>query len=78
MTLIDIRNMFFAPPQLADFDVYPLEYAPELHDAVINIARDCTGTVEGVGYPYTDGIERYYVVATDLSWADWLTLSEIF
>lgn len=78
MAFSDLVTQFFAPPHPADFDVYPLEYSPELHDTVINIARDCSGTVEGIGYPYTDGIERYYVVATDLSWADWLTLAEIF
>lgn len=76
MTLTDIRNMFFAPPQPADFDVYPLEYSPEVDDYVICIARDSMGKVTAIDTPYCDGLERYYVEGN--GWADWLTLQEIF
>lgn len=83
MTLSELVTTIFRTPaqpapEPADFDVYPIEYAPEVGDIVISIERDSEGTVDAIGYPYTDGVERYYVIALDLSWAAWLSLEEIF
>lgn len=78
MGLSDITNFFFPEPTIEDVVTYAPEYAPEIKDVVICVARDSNGTVEGVGFPYADDIERWYVVAEDGTWADWLTIYELF
>lgn len=75
MTLSQIVTHFFAPPQPADFDVYPLEYAPECGDIVISILRDKMGKVTAIGYPFNDKIERWFVEGK--GWTAWLSLEEI-
>jgi hypothetical protein len=73
----DFIDYLLPLPEIVDFAPgAPLE-APQLTDSVYCAARDAHGTVDAVGYPYADGVERWYVVAIDLSWAAWLSIAEI-
>jgi hypothetical protein len=76
MTLSDIFTHLWKPVETTDIIPFAVEYAPEINDIVICIARDSMGKVTAIGTPYCDGVERYYVEGS--GWADWLTLAEIF
>lgn len=81
MTLAtDIRRLFWRDPQPADYDAYPIEYAPDCGDIVINIWRDAMCVVTAIGYPFNDNVERYFVEGGTVgnTWTAWLSIEEIF
>ena len=76
MTLSDLFTQLWKPVEIADVIPFAVEYAPEVGDYVICIARDSMGQITAIDTPYCDGLERFYVEGS--GWADWLTIAEIF
>ena len=73
----DFIDYLLPLPEIVDFASAAPEFAPQLTDTVYCAERDAHGTVDSEGRLDCDGVERYYVVAIDLSWAAWLTINEI-
>jgi hypothetical protein len=73
----DFIDYLLPLPEIVDFASGAPEFAPQLTDTVYCAERDAHGTVDAVGYPFCDGVERWYVIGIDLSWAAWLSIAEI-